>query len=266
MRLAICVTIKNRSCVLVDPENSLQFLHHVNEKIEDCEALKIQPWMTKEGQIALPLFPKMVRSLMAQKKPDDDWVLVVVDYKSTDVNLKEMLEYEVGTKMPWHLEVIEDYAFFDRGGGLAKAASLAETKFQADALFFCDADLLFASRDIFDQAYQSLQKGQYFYPIFFAFAHADHSQGFWRDTSFGNFACLLKDYKATEGWYHNVSWGWEDRALADSIPSYKKDREHVPGFFHQWHPMKWEFRVTEYPVKGYVFRDAAVKVLPKQQT
>ncbi len=262
MRLAFCITIKNRSCVLVDPEDSLQFLQHVANTIEDCSHFKIQPWMTKQGQIALPLFPKMIKSLVAQKKPEDDWVLVVVDYKSTDVDIKEMLTYEVGDKMPWHLEIIEDYAFFDRGGGLAKAAELAETKFQADALFFCDADLFFATRNVLDEAISSLQKEQFFYPIFFAFAVADHSRGFWRDTSYGNFACLLKDYKKTEGWYHNVSWGWEDRALADSIPSYRKDRRCIQGFFHQWHPMKWDFRVQEYPVKQYLFRDAAVKALP----
>ncbi len=265
MRLAICVTIKNRSCVLVNPEESLQFLQHVNEKIEECDALKIQPCTTKQGQLALLLFPKMIKSLVAQKKPADDWVLVVVDYKSSDVDLKEMLTYEVGDTMPWHLETIEDYSFFDRGGGLAKAAEIAESRFQADSLFFCDADLMFSSRDVFDQAIQSVQKGQFFYPIFFAFAVADHSKGFWRDTSFGNFACRLTDYKQTEGWYHNLSWGWEDRALADSIPSYRKDRVCVPGFFHQWHPMNWDFRVSEYPVKQYLFRNAAVKVLPKQE-
>jgi len=35
----------------------------------------------------------------------------------------------------------------------------------------------------------------------------------------------------------------------------------VPGFFHQWHPFQWEFRVKEYPVKDYIFKGAAVKTL-----
>jgi hypothetical protein len=262
MRLAICVAIKNRSCVIVEKEDSLSFLQHVQDKLIDCPEFRMEPWYTKQGQIALPLMPKMVRSLVAQKEETDDWVLVVVDYKSTDVNLKEMLEYEVGDKMPWHLETVEDYAFFDRGGGLAKAVEIAENKFQADSLFFCDADLLFATRDVFTRANETLLNGNFYYPIFFSFALADHSKGFWRDTSFGNFACRLEDYKNTEGWYHNISWGWEDRALADSIPDEKKTRELVPGFFHQWHPLQWDFRVKEYPVKQYVFRDAAMKELP----
>lgn len=261
MKLAFCVTVKNRSCVLVNKEDSLSFLQHVADQIMDCPELRIDPWVTKEGQIILPLLPKMIRSLVANKQPDDDWVLIVVDYNSTDVNMKEMLEYEVGDKMPWHLETVADYPFFDRGGGLAKAAQIAETKFQADAVFFCDADLFFASRDVIDGAMESISKHRFYYPIFFSFALADHTKGLWRDTSFGNFACLLEDYKKTEGWYHNLSWGWEDRALADSIPQEKKDREQVAGFFHQWHPLQWEFRVKEYPIKRYIFKDAAVKSL-----
>lgn len=261
MRLAFCVAIKNRSCVIVDKEDSLSFLQHVADQVLDCPELKIDPWMTKDDQVILPLFPKLLQSLVANKQPEDDWVLLVVDYGSSDVNMKEMLEYEVGSKMPWHLETVKDYPFFDRGGGLGKAAEIAETKFQADGVFFCDADLFFAARDVIDRAIESIQKHQFFYPIVFSFALADHSKGLWRDTGYGIFACLLEDYKKTEGWYHNISWGWEDRALADSIPQDKKDRQKVYGYFHQWHPFQWEFRVKEYPVKRYIFKDAAVKNL-----
>jgi hypothetical protein len=216
---------------------------------------------TKDNEIILLLLPNLLRSLVDIKKPDDDWVLVIVDYTSSDVDMKAMLEHEVGESIPWHLETVTDYTFFDRGGGLAKAAEIAEQRFQADSVFFCDADLLFTSRDLFEHAETSLSKGQFYYPIFFSFLSPDHSKGFWRDTSFGNFLCRIEDYKKTEGWYHNISWGWEDRALADSIPEEKKERERVPGFYHQWHPFQWEFRVKEYPVKEYIFKGAAVKTL-----
>jgi glycosyltransferase involved in cell wall biosynthesis len=261
MRLAICVAIKNRSCVIVDKEDSLSFLRHVANKIEDCPQFQINPMYTKENQIALSLFPNMLRSIVKNKTPEDDWVIVVVDYKSTDVNMKEMMEVEVGDKMPWHLEVVEDYPFFDRGGGLAKAVAIAETTFQADAVLFSDADLYFTSRELFVKAIESVSKGQFFYPIVFSFALADHSKGVWRDSGFGIFACRIADYKKTDGWCHNVSWGWEDRALADSIPETRKDREKISGYFHQWHPLQWEFRVREYPVKEFVFKKAAVKEL-----
>jgi glycosyltransferase involved in cell wall biosynthesis len=261
MRLAICVAVKNRSCVIVDEEDSLSFLHHVTEKIQDTPECETKIYRTTKHQIALLLLPKMLRSLMKQKKPEDDWVVVVVDYKSTDIDVKAMLEYELGELLPWHLETIEGYEFFDRGGGLAKAAHIADTTFNADAVFFCDADLYFGTRDVFDKAIQSVRKGQFYYPIFLSFTQPDHRRGFYRDTSFGNFACRLEDYKKTEGWYHNISWGWEDRALADSIPAEKKDRDAVRGFYHQWHPFQWEFRVKEYPVKEYIFKGAAVKEL-----
>lgn len=261
MRLAICIAVKNRSCVIVNPEDSLQYLQHVVEKIEEKPELQCKPYITNKNQIALLLLPKMLRSLMKQKKPEDDWVVVVVDYGSTDIDMKAMLEYELGTSIPWHLETIKDYAFFDRGGGLNKAVTLAEEIFHSDAVFFCDADLLFTSRNVFENALESLKKGHFYYPIFFSFVTPDHTKGFWRDTSYGNFACLISEYKKTEGWYHNISWGWEDRALADSIPSFKKDRDAVAGFYHQWHPFQWEFRVKEYPVKQYIFKDAAVKTL-----
>lgn len=259
MRFAICVAVKNRSCVIVDQEDSLSFLHHV--EIEDCPDWKMEPWYTKKNQIALPLLPKMIRSLVSQKTPDDDWVLVVVDYNSTDVDMKQMLEYEVGEKMPWHLEIVEDYPFFDRGGGLKKAFEIADTKFKADAVFFCDADLLFVSRTVFDRAIESVSQNRFYYPIVYSFALPDHTKGYWRDSGFGIFACSTEAYKKTEGWLHNVSWGWEDRALADSIPAEKKDREKVPGYFHQWHPLQWEFRVKEYPMKQFLHQGAVVRKL-----
>jgi glycosyltransferase involved in cell wall biosynthesis len=261
MRLAICVAVKNRSCVIVDEENSLSFLHHIQDKLVESPECEIKPYRTKQNQIALLLLPKMLRSLVKQKQPEDDWVVVVVDYKSTDIDVKAMLDYELKDTIPWHLETVQDYDFFDRGGGLAKATEIAEMKFNADVVFFCDADLYFGSRDVFDRAIQSVKKGQFYYPIFLSFTQPDHKKGFWRDTSFGNFACRIQDYKKTEGWYHNISWGWEDRALADSIPSERKDREAVPGFYHQWHPFQWEFRVKEYPIKEYVFKEAARKTL-----
>jgi hypothetical protein len=259
MRLALCVAVKNRSCVIVDKEDSLSFLRHVD--IEECPDYKINPWFTTKNQIALPLLPKMLRSFVSHKKPEDDWVLVVVDYKSTDVNVQQMLEYEVGDKMPWHLETVENYAYFDRGGGLQKAFEIADTKFQADAVFFGDADLFFGTRDVLDRAIESISKHRFYYPIVYSFAVPEHGKGFWRDSGFGIFACLVEDFKKTEGWLHNISWGWEDRALADSIPAEKKEREKVPGYFHQWHPFHWEFRVREYPVKDYMFRDAVTKQL-----
>lgn len=261
MKLGICVTVKNRSCVIVDKEDSLSILPHLIDKVVECPQDSKKPIYTKENKLILLLLPTMLRSLVSQKKDDDEWFLVIVDYKSDDVDMKAMLEEEVGDTIPWHLETITEYPFFDKGGGLAKAAEIAETKFHVDTLFFCDADLYYSAHDLFDKAEESITKGNFFYPILFSFLTPDHSKGFWRDTGYGNFFCRLDDFKKTDGWLHNISWGWEDRAMADSIPEEKKEREEISGFFHQWHPFTWEFRVREYPVKDYIFKAAAVKTL-----
>ena len=264
MRIAFCVAIKNRSFNIVPTEDSLFLSKHVAHKIQSCPQYRKDPDITEKGDIVLHLLPNMLYSLLRQKRPKDDWVLVVVDYRSEDVNVKELVGSIIGDILPYHVEVVEDYSFFDRGGGLAKAAMIAETQFKTDALFFLDADMLFGSRTVFDKAYDSLSRGQYYYPIFFSFLLPDHTMGLWRDTSFGNFACTVEDYKRTSGWLHNLSWGWEDNALNNSIPSHKKDRQEMEGFFHQWHPLTWEFRVKEYPIKQHLYKNAAVKELPKE--
>ena len=264
MRLAFCVSLKNRSFVKVDPEDSLQYIKHFIDKITPTppEYLQEPVEIDEKQKIVLHLFPKMIRSLLKQKRPEDDWILIVSDFGSTDVNVKEMLEKEIGTQMSFHLHLETTWPYFDRGGGLKIAAKIAEETYHSDAVFFCDADLIFYERAIIDECYKALEKSMFFYPIFYAFSDASHANGFWRDTSFGNFAGLITEYKKTAGWKHNVSWGWEDRDLADSITQEKKVRLQVPGFCHQWHPMVWEFRVAEYPIKEYIFKRAAVATLP----
>jgi len=262
MRLAFCVALKNRCCNEVDPEDSRQYIKPFLDRMI-MSPYPLNNFERTENKIILRLFPNMVRSLVSQKKATDDWVLVVTDFGSTDANVQEMLEKEIGDAMPFHVHTETEWKFFDRGGGLKKSAQIAEEKFQADAVFFCDADLVFHERAVFDECYRALEQEKFFYPIFFAFADTWHMDGFWRDTSFGNFAGTLANYKKTAGWKHNISWGWEDRDLADSIPQEKKVRTQVNGFCHQWHPMVWEFRVAEYPVKEYLFKAAAVAELPQ---
>jgi hypothetical protein len=261
MRLCFCITIKNRSNVLVDYEDSTPFLKHVEGQIIPSPYPKLGV-LTQEYKIVLPLLPRLLRSLVALKQPTDDWCVVVTDFQSTDANVRSVLETELGSRLPWILHTVTEWPYFDRGGGLKKAAEIAETQLQADAVFFCDADLVFFDRAFIDECYATVSAHKFYYPIFFAFADPLHEQGFWRETSFGNFGALVADYKTTAGWMHNISWGWEDRALADSIPDERKVRTKPNGFCHQWHPMKWDFRVSEYPVKEYLFKNAAVTELP----
>jgi glycosyltransferase involved in cell wall biosynthesis len=264
MKLAFCIALKNRSYLEVDYEDSTPYLKHAQGKIVESPYPKDELLVKNEtNKIVLTLLPKMLKSLLKQKKPEDDWVIIITDFQSTDTNVHTLMNETLGDKIAWHLHVEKEWPYFDRGGGLKKAAEIAETNYNADAVFFLDADLIFYSRDFIEECYGALQNGLFYYPIFFAFADPKHERGFWRDTSYGNFAARIEDYKKTAGWKHNISWGWEDRDLADSIPNEKKYRMEMPGFCHQWHPMKWDFRVSEYPVKEYIFKDAAVAELPK---
>lgn len=262
MRLAFCITVKNRSFLKVDYEDSTPFLQHVQGKIE-TSPYPHNEIEVDENKLVLRLLPKMLRSLVNLKRPEDDWVFIITDFQSTDANVTEIAQQELGDKVPWTVHTITEWPWFDRGGGLKKAAEIAEVQYNADAVFFLDADLEFHSREIVDWCYTALDKKLFFYPVFYAFADPRHERGFWRETSYGNFATLVSEYKKTAGWKHNISWGWEDRALADSISTEFKARMNVPGFCHQWHPMQWEFRVSEYPVKQYIFKQAAVDTLPE---
>ena len=265
MKLAFCISLKNRCWNEVEYEDSTPFLKHAEGKIVDSPYPK-PPLKTNGDKLVLHLFPRMLQSLVDIKKPEDDWVIVVTDFESTDHDVGRMMDEILGSSnsgIDWYLYKEKEWPYFDRGGGLKKAAEIAETEYKADALFFIDADLVFYSHQFIDECYAALTNGLFYYPIFFAFADPKHERGFWRDTSYGNFAARVEDYKKTAGWKHNISWGWEDRDLADSIPQEKKYRMEMPGFCHQWHPMKWDFRVSEYPVKEYIFKDAAVSELPK---
>jgi glycosyltransferase involved in cell wall biosynthesis len=263
MKLAFCIALKNRSNIEVEYEDSTPFLKHAQGKIVDSP-YPAHPLRTKDGRIVLTLLPHMLTSLVSLKKPEDDWTVIVSDFGSTDCDINNLMDIILANSgIDWHVYKETEWPYFDRGGGLKKAAEIAETKFNADAVFFLDADLIFYSRQFIDECYAALINGLFYYPIFFAFADPKHERGFWRDTSYGNFAARVQDYKGTAGWKHNISWGWEDRDLADSIPQEKKYRLEMPGFCHQWHPMKWDFRVSEYPVKDYLFKDAAVSELPK---
>ncbi len=262
MKLAFCIALKNRTYLEVEYEDSTPFLKHAEGKIGQT-SYPLNELKMNGDKIVLTLLPKMLSSLIALKKPEDDWVVVITDFQSTDADVHQVLTETLGDKIPWHIHTEKEWPYFDRGGGLKKAAEIAETEYKADAVFFMDADLIFYDRDFIEKCYFALENHWFYYPIFYAFADPKHERGFWRETSWGNFAARIEDYKNTKGWKHNISWGWEDRDLADSIPNAKKYRILMPGFCHQWHPMKWDFRVSEYPVKEYIFKDAAVAELPK---
>jgi hypothetical protein len=160
-------------------------------------------------------------------------------------------------KLPYTLHTIRET--FSRGSGLDICATIARDQGYT-SLFFCDTDMLFTKRDIFDNAKTILGNNQIFYPICFSFTQANHEQGYWRDVGYGMVFMNTETYFNSSRWKHNVSWGYEDNDLYNNLPKEKIVRSKCLGYFHQWHPNSIEFKTAEYPIKKYLGKAAIVSI------
>ena len=264
MDLAICIAVKNRSNLLVAQEDPNIMYRHLNGRL--IQSPSTHTWTTDikpDMSVQLRLLPNFLSSLVAVKKPEDKWTIIIIDYESTDVNIELLCETILQDKIPYFLHIQTGAKSFDRGGGLDVAAQIAKSRGH-DTLFFCDSDMFCTSHAIFDKAAEVVAAGKYYYPICFSFTQADHKIGFWRDTGFGMVFMRLKDYFATNRWMHNRSWGWEDRALHDSLQKDRVERSQVDGWFHQWHPNDISFKNREYSEKRSVGQNS-VYYLPEKK-
>jgi hypothetical protein len=183
-------------------------------------------------------------SLVAVKKPDDKWTVIIVDYESTDVNVglvaKQILEGYIDFVV--HTEI----GTFSRGTGLHIAAKIAKQR-NHEILFFCDADMYFTQHYVFDDAKRELNAGKVYYPICFSFIKPDHLYGFWRDTGYGMLFIKTNKYFQVKKWTHNISWGEEDNEMRKQFTEDEVSRNLGIGFFHQWHPNSIEYEVDGEP-------------------
>jgi hypothetical protein len=173
-----------------------------------------------------------------------------VDNESTDVKVSQIAHQILDGHIRYVLHT--EKGEFSRGSGLHIAANLAKERGH-DSLFFCDADMYFTKRYIFDQANEALKNNKIYYPIFFSFTQPDHMIGFWRDTSYGMMFCKTETYfsDSVKPWQHNVCWGEEDILMFQNFTSDQVIRKKGLGFYHQWHPNSIVFKNLEYPVKHY---------------
>lgn len=250
MTLGICISLKNRSNLIVQQEDSSVMYKHIRNQIIDVPTTTVPsaPTVLPSGEIQLFLLPRMLASLEAIKKNDDNWHVIIVDYGSTDVDLNDLLEKTLVT-IPYTVAVKSET--FNRGGGLDAGALIAKN-LGLDALFFCDSDMIFTDHDLFDQAYEALSDAKIYYPICFSFTTSTHTRGFWRDSGFGMVCMTTEQYFKTDRWKNNITWGWEDRALHDALDPGLLVRKRANGYFHQWHPNSSSFKTKEYAVKQYM--------------
>lgn len=256
MTLAICIAVKNRSNLRVIHEDPIQTYKHIESKLQLSPTDDIHsPIINNDNTISLHLLPNLLHSLVKIHEKTDDWKIILVDYESTDVNMKTLCETILEGKIPYILHIVSDT--FSRGSGLDLAAKIARNQ-GISSLFFCDADMYFTRRYIFERAYEALANNRIFYPVCFSFTQVDHQRGYWRDSGYGMVFMNTDVYFNSSRWKHNVSWGYEDNDLYKNFSNQNIVRLNCPGYFHQWHPNSIEFKTLEYPIKTYIGRKAVI--------
>ena len=260
MTLGICVSLKNRSNLIVKQEDPIATYKFIANYIKPAPTHVEPPTTLPSGDIQLFLFPRMIASLQSIRKAGDDWHIIIVDYTSTDIDVGLFLQKAL-PDIPYTL--ITKNETFNRGGGLDAAAEAAKTM-GIDSLFFCDSDMIFTEHHIFDQAYDALSKNKIYYPICFSYTTSKHTHGFWRDSGYGMVFMTTAMYFTTDRWRNNITWGWEDRALHDTLDPALVVRTRANGYYHQWHPNSSEFKTKEYAVKTYMGSSSAVPRVSKE--
>jgi hypothetical protein len=231
MDLAICIAVKNRSNLVVYQEDPIETYKHIADKIQITPSdSHFPPTLNRDGTITLNLLPKLLMSLRMIKSGKDNWTIVIVDYESTDVNVGQIAHQILDGHIRYVIEKHEGQ--FNRDSGLQLAAEIARERGH-DSLFFCDADMYFTSRYIFERAAEVLRQERVYSPICFSFTQPDHMKGYWNDTGYGMMFISIKK------WQENVDF------------SEMRVRERASGYFHQWHPNSIVFKTLENPVKHY---------------
>jgi glycosyltransferase involved in cell wall biosynthesis len=202
--LSICVTVKNRSRVMVDGRE-------------------------------LKLFPNCVQSIVTSLPRDLSCELVVADWQSDDWPLQDWLP-DAASPIP--VTVVTLTGQFSRGRGRNAAAEAA----QADWLFFLDADCL-VSRQVVELGVDALRSEKSFFPILYSYADADHRSGWWRSEGFGNCMLNRNVFEKAERFPDYAYWGEEDVHFFDHVSALSPVvRQQVEGLYHQWHPNDFEWK------------------------
>jgi hypothetical protein len=250
MRLGICIAVKDRSYQVVqsDPPEAYD---HIKKSIQLTPSDQLEPpEVSSNGDITITPLPTLLKSLARIHQASDDWHVIITDFGSTDIDIHHLCELHLGDTIPFSI-AYDKSPFFNRGGGLDVAAQIAREN-QCDTLFFCDADMYFTGRYVFDEAQRTLAEGKVYYPVCFSYTDPSHQFGYWRDTGYGMVFIRTIDYFHSQRWKNNQSWGWEDRAFYEGLPPERIKRDRAPGLFHQWHPNSIQFKTQHYPIKHYV--------------
>ena len=236
--LSIVIPLKNRTNILVDyePIQLKTFIRHKVVFTDRKDNIKIE----KGNKIRLKLLINCLKSLEDVKLGDEIFEIVLVDFMSDDFDLKKLVKIFPGLV----IKIVKVNDFFSRGKGL----NIGYRNSSFDQVFFCDADMIFYTRSVFDKAYEVLDKGEVYFPICLDLCEPSHQIGYWRESGFGmNF---IKKSGGDGGgmgeiWSEYNSLGKEDNDFWDRAEG-KRVRERVDGYCHQWHPPTKAFKNQYY--------------------
>jgi len=195
MGISICVSIKNRSIIQDEGKDSIIFpntLDSIAELVGDIE-------------------------------------LVVVDFKSTDVDMSELLaKYSsIDTKL---VELDED---FSRGKGLNTA--VFNSKY--DNILLSDADILIKQGAI-EELEKSVANNTLWFPCVTRLDSAGREY-FVPQEGTGICGLTKTQFKSVNGLPEFYSWGGEDCIFNHKLSNkWKKIRNRTANLIHQWHPPK----------------------------
>ncbi len=247
---SIIIPIKNRTYFKVnfEPPGFSIFRNHDIE-LSNLPKYKID----KRGTvIVLQLLINNLESL-SNLIDKYDFEVILVDFGSTDYNKKKLKAQFPKLK----INIIDDDSFFSRGKGLNIGFNASTKK----NIMFCDADMMFATEDVFKSALSELDKGKVFFPVCFDLIEPSHQIGYWRESGYGIMFGGKKNLeKLGFKWSEYESLGKEDDDAHEFFS--KKNlvsRYKVKGYYHQWHPSSKFFKNSNY--KSANINPNAVKIL-----
>ena len=236
---SVIIPIKNRTSISVDYEPiPLRVLSRNTLILSELGRKDLK--MTKDGKIVLDLLLNFLSSLSKIKQDDETFEVVLTDFESDDYDLRKLPK-----KFPnLQFKIITEKSSFSRGKGL----NIGFKNSTKSNLFFCDADMLLTTHELFDKAYEELNDNKVFFPVCFGLTEPSHQFGYWRNSGYG--MCMMKKETLTHSnykWSEYNSLGKEDDDIADYFKNNGyMSRYQIKGYFHQWHPESQQFKNKYY--------------------
>lgn len=233
-KISITIPLKNRTSILVDyePIQLKTFIRHKLVYTDEKDDIKLE----RGNKIRLNLLLNCLKSLELVKNDNEIFEVILVDFMSDDFDLNKL----AGMFPKLEIKIVKVNDYFSRGKGL----NVGYRNSSYNTVFFCDADMIFRSRDVFDRAYEILKEGSVFFPICLDLCEPSHQIGYWRTSGYG-MSFVTKSDKVDGSWPEYGSLGKEDNDFWD-LHEGCRVRERVDGYCHQWHPPTKSFKNKHY--------------------